>query len=67
MAGHDACFMTHVCPTAMIFTPCREGITHHPDESTTIKETAPGVNVLLHTVISLANRSDRSELTAQRS
>ncbi|MGI8484425.1 MAG: Zn-dependent hydrolase [Thermomicrobiales bacterium] len=57
-AGHDAYFMARICPTAMIFTPCREGITHHPDEYTTLEETAPGINVLLHTAISLADCSD---------
>ena len=31
-AFHDAIHLVHVCPTAMLFTPCRAGISHHPDE-----------------------------------
>ncbi|APE30811.1 Zn-dependent hydrolase [Halomonas aestuarii] len=31
-AFHDAIHLAHVCPTAMLFTPCRAGISHHPDE-----------------------------------
>lgn len=31
-AFHDAIHLAKVCPTAMLFTPCRAGISHHPDE-----------------------------------
>jgi N-carbamoyl-L-amino-acid hydrolase len=31
-AFHDAIHLAHACPTAMLFTPCRAGISHHPDE-----------------------------------
>lgn len=31
-AFHDAIHLVHVCPTVMLFTPCRAGISHHPDE-----------------------------------
>ncbi|MCE9684266.1 M20 family metallo-hydrolase [Halomonas alkalisoli] len=31
-AFHDAIHLAQRCPTAMLFTPCREGISHHPDE-----------------------------------
>lgn len=31
-AGHDAAFMTHVAPSAMIFVPCRDGRSHAPEE-----------------------------------
>lgn len=55
-AGHDAYFMARICPTAMIFTPCRDGVTHHPDEYATLDRTAPGVNVLLHATRSLADQ-----------
>lgn len=54
-AGHDAYFLARVCPTAMIFTPGRDGITHHPDEFTTLAETVPGVEVLLHATLAVAN------------
>jgi beta-ureidopropionase / N-carbamoyl-L-amino-acid hydrolase len=55
-AGHDAYFMARICPTTMIFTPCRDGITHNNRELATRDETVPGVNVLLHSAVARANR-----------
>jgi N-carbamoyl-L-amino-acid hydrolase len=42
--------------TAVIFTPCAEGITHHNDERAGLAYTAPGVNVLLHAAVARASR-----------
>lgn len=56
-AGHDAYFMARVCPTTMIFTPCRDGITHNNAEFTTRDEIAPGLDVLLHSVVAHADRA----------
>ena len=56
-AGHDAYFMARVCPTAMIFTPCRGGITHNEREFTTLEEQAPGADLLLQAVIARADRA----------
>ena len=39
----------------MIFTPCRDGISHNEAEHTEQYETASGVNVLLHAVLGRAN------------
>lgn len=55
-AGHDAYHMARACPTAMIFTPCRDGITHNEAEDISLEATLPGVNVLLHAVVERANR-----------
>jgi N-carbamoyl-L-amino-acid hydrolase len=55
-AGHDAYFMARVCPTAMIFVPCVDGITHHPAELITQVDAAAGANVLLQAVIARADR-----------
>jgi N-carbamoyl-L-amino-acid hydrolase len=55
-AGHDAYHIAKVAPTAMIFTPCRGGITHNNHELTTLEETVPGVTVLLHAALARANR-----------
>lgn len=55
-AGHDAYFLARHCPTAMIFTPCRDGVTHHNDEFCTPESFAAGVNTLLHTVVTRADR-----------
>ncbi len=55
-AGHDAYNMTHVCPTALIFCPCDGGITHNEAENVSLEDAAPSVNVLLHAVLSRADR-----------
>jgi N-carbamoyl-L-amino-acid hydrolase len=55
-AGHDSYHIAKIAPTAMIFTPCRGGITHNNHELTTLEESLPGVTVLLHAVVARANR-----------
>jgi N-carbamoyl-L-amino-acid hydrolase len=53
-AGHDACNLNARIPTAMIFVPCKDGISHNELEDATQPDCAAGANVLLHTVLSLA-------------
>jgi N-carbamoyl-L-amino-acid hydrolase len=55
-AGHDAYFLARICPTAMIFTPCRNGITHNNAEYAAPEDIAPGANVLLHALVERADR-----------
>ncbi len=55
-AGHDAYYISRIAPTAMIFTPCRDGISHNEAEHADRDTTVPGVNVLLHAVLARANR-----------
>lgn len=55
-AGHDAQMLARVCPTAMIFTPSVNGLSHNPAEYTSPEDLEAGSNVLLHTMIALANR-----------
>lgn len=31
-AGHDSVYASKCCPTTMIFVPCRDGVSHHPEE-----------------------------------
>jgi N-carbamoyl-L-amino-acid hydrolase len=57
-AGHDAYYVSKVAPTAMIFTPCVDGITHNNNERAELRRTEAGVNVLLNAVIARANRSE---------
>ena len=52
-AGHDAQFMSRVCPTAMIFVPSIGGRSHCPEESTLKKDCVNGANVLLNCVTEL--------------
>lgn len=53
-AGHDACNLNDVMPTAMIFVPCKDGVSHNELEDATQADCASGANVLLHTVLALA-------------
>ncbi len=53
-AGHDACYVNDFAPTSMIFTPCKDGISHNEMESTTTQECAAGCNVLLHAMLKMA-------------
>ncbi len=53
-AGHDACNLATVVPAAMIFVPCKDGISHNELEDATQADCGAGANVLLHTVLSLA-------------
>jgi N-carbamoyl-L-amino-acid hydrolase len=50
-AGHDAVYVARIAPTAMIFTPCLNGISHHPAESITPAQAAAGADVLLRAVL----------------
>lgn len=55
-AGHDAQEFARLCPTAMVFVPGElDGISHNPREFSTQEQCANGVNVLLHTALSVAN------------
>ena len=55
-AYHDALFMAQVCPTTMIFIPCRGGISHRPDEYASPQHVATGATVLAHALAHLSAR-----------
>ena len=50
-AGHDAAYVSRVAPTAMIFVPCRGGISHNEAEFTSKEQCAAGAQVLLQAVL----------------
>jgi len=54
-AGHDARQLHYVCPTGMIFVPCREGISHNPAEWAEPEHLMAGARVLADAVWDLAN------------
>ena len=54
-AGHDAVYMARAVPTAMIFVPCRDGISHAEVEYASPEACTDGANVLLHAVLARAN------------
>ena len=56
-AGHDAQMLARVCPTAMIFVPSVKGLSHNPAEHTDAADLVAGANVLLHTMLRLADGS----------
>ncbi len=58
-AGHDAVYMARVAPTAMIFVPCEDGISHNEIENAASEDLAAGCNVLLHAMLERAGVSDR--------
>ncbi len=53
-AGHDAQMLARVCPAAMIFVPSVGGISHNPREHTEPEHLELGANMLLHTLMHLA-------------
>jgi N-carbamoyl-L-amino-acid hydrolase len=55
-AGHDAYNMASICPTAMIFAPCKDGISHNEAEDMTQENATLAANVLLRAVAARADR-----------
>ncbi|OCP02816.1 Zn-dependent hydrolase [Ensifer sp. LC13] len=53
-AGHDAQMIARIAPTAMIFVPSRDGISHNPREHTEPADLVAGANVLLDVVERMA-------------
>ncbi|AHF79087.1 N-carbamyl-L-cysteine amidohydrolase (plasmid) [Sodalis praecaptivus] len=53
-AGHDACYVNRVAPTAMIFIPCEKGISHNEAENILPAWAERGANVLLNTLLASA-------------
>ena len=53
-AYHDSLFMSRVCPAAMLFIPCRNGVSHRPDEYATPEDIARGALVLAEALATLA-------------
>jgi N-carbamoyl-L-amino-acid hydrolase len=54
-AGHDAQMLARVCPTAMIFVPSINGISHNPAEDTETDDLVAGANILLHAMLNLCS------------
>ena len=54
-AYHDSLFMARVAPVAMVFIPCRGGVSHRPDEYSSPEAIAMGVRVLATALAELAS------------
>ncbi len=50
-AGHDAAYVARVAPAAMVFVPCRDGVSHNEAEYTSKDQCAAGAQVLLQAVL----------------
>lgn len=53
-AGHDACWINKVAPTAMVMCPCVDGLSHNEAEDISQEWAAVGADVLLHAVLETA-------------
>ena len=53
-AGHDACWINRVAPTAMVMCPCVDGLSHNEAEDISREWAAAGTNVLMHAVVETA-------------
>jgi N-carbamoyl-L-amino-acid hydrolase len=55
-AGHDAAYVARVAPAAMIFVPCKDGISHNEAEYSSKEQCATGAQVLLQAVLDYDRR-----------
>ena len=53
-AGHDACWVNRVAPTAMVMCPCVDGLSHNEAEEISKEWAAAGADVLFHAVVETA-------------
>ncbi len=53
-AGHDACWINDIAPTAMIMCPCVDGLSHNEAEEISIEWATAGVDVLFHAAVNTA-------------
>ncbi|RWE39855.1 MAG: Zn-dependent hydrolase [Mesorhizobium sp.] len=53
-AGHDACWINRVAPTAMVMCPCVDGLSHNEAEEITKEWAGAGADVLFHAVVETA-------------
>ncbi len=53
-AGHDAAAMSAITPVAMLFVRCKDGISHHPDESVKVEDVRIAINVMNDFLIAVA-------------
>ena len=57
-AGHDACLINRVAPTAMVMCPCVDGLSHNEAEEISKEWATAGTDVLFHAVVETAGIAD---------
>lgn len=55
-AGHDTVFASKRVPASMVFVPCKDGVSHHPEEFCSEEDCATGASVLLQAVVRFDQR-----------
>ncbi|MFM0007548.1 Zn-dependent hydrolase [Paraburkholderia dipogonis] len=60
-AGHDAVYLARVAPAAMIFVPCKDGISHNEIEDARADHLEAGCNVLLQAMLSAAQKAGSAD------
>jgi ureidoglycolate amidohydrolase len=55
-AYHDSLFISRIAPVAMLFIPCRNGVSHRPDEHASLDNISTGVTVLAYALADLASQ-----------
>ncbi len=53
-AYHDSLFLSRIAPTALLFIPCRGGVSHRPDENASPEDIVRGIDVLARALAKLA-------------
>jgi N-carbamoyl-L-amino-acid hydrolase len=56
-AGHDARFMAKICPSAMVFVPCKDGISHNEAEYASPEHCAAAAQTVSDVLLDLAGRA----------
>lgn len=57
-AGHDACWVNKVYPTAMVMCPCEDGLSHNEAEEIRPEWATAGAEALMHAVVETAGITD---------
>ena len=57
-AGHDACWINRIAPTAMVMCPCVDGLSHNEAEEITKDWATAGADVLFHAIVETAGIVD---------
>ncbi len=60
-AGHDAVYLARITPTAMIFIPCKDGISHNEIEDARPEHIEAGCNVLLQAMLEQAGNAGKEQ------
>ncbi|MDP9291073.1 MAG: M20/M25/M40 family metallo-hydrolase, partial [Verrucomicrobiota bacterium] len=57
-AGHDAAAIAALCPVTMLFVRCKNGLSHHPDESVSPADVARAIAALTDFLLRLKSRHE---------